>query len=137
MEFSVKGMVSTCYPNQKMTNMDYRFYPEGLATALEECRSFNKPIFITETGVDGRTEADRVEFFQKIFEVVSRAIESGIDVQKLFVWSLEDNYEWAEGWKNHFGLYSFDHITGEFALRDVGKWIQEMNNKHQLQTTIA
>jgi len=136
MEFSAEVMVSTCYPNQKMTNMDYRFYPEGLATALEECRSFKKPIFITETGVDGRTEEDRVEFFQKIFEVVSRSIESGIDVQKLFVWSLEDNYEWAEGWEKHFGLHSFDHITGKFALRDVGRWIQELNQR-QPQRAIA
>jgi beta-glucosidase len=129
MEFSSQVMASTCYPNEKMTDMDYRFYPEGLATALEECRLLGKPIFVTETGIAGKTEEDRVEFFEKIFEVVSRAIESGIKVKELFVWSLEDNYEWAEGWNKHFGLYSFDHITGEFALRDVGKWIQELNQR--------
>jgi beta-glucosidase len=125
MEFSSKVMASTCYPHEKMTDMEYRFYPEGLATALEACRSMNKPIFITETGI-ASSEPDRVEFFQKIFEVVSRAIANGIDVQQVFIWSLEDNYEWREGWHKKFGLYSFDHLTKEFEVRDAGKWVKAL-----------
>lgn len=130
MEFSSNVMASTCYPDEKMTHMEYRFYPQGLDTALEECRSLNKPIFITETGI-AADAADRLEFYQKIFEVISRAIQKGIDVQQVFAWTLDDNFEWREGWSKRFGLYSFDHITKEFEMREVGKWFRDLGQEAQ------
>jgi beta-glucosidase len=119
-------MISTCYPDEKMTNMPYRFYPEGLKSALEETRAFNKPVYITEVGIDALNEVDRTEFFAKTFQVISDAIESGIDVQKTFVWTLQDNFEWAEGWDKRFGLFDKDG-----KIRHAGEFVRGLIERQQ------
>lgn len=125
--FSSEVMISTCYPHEKMTNMPYRFYPEGLETALEACKELGKPIYITETGIDGLKEEDRIEYLSKIFEIVSRAKEKGIDIRAIYLWTLEDNWEWLNGrWNNKFGLYSFNPVTKAFKLRKVGEWVRDL-----------
>jgi beta-glucosidase len=50
-------------------------------------------------------------------ESVYRAIQEGIDVRGVFIWSLVDNFEWAEGWGLRFGLYALDERTGERRMR--------------------
>ena len=125
MEYSSKIMDSTCYPHEKMTDMPYRFFPQGLATALEECLDLKKPIWITETGA-AATDEDQKEFIEKALRTASFAKAQGVDVKRVHVWTLQDNFEWNMGWKKSFGLISFNPLTKEARLRPSGKLIQEL-----------
>lgn len=124
-EFSIKIMDSTCYPDEKMTHMPFRFYPQGLASLLDECRSIKKPIWITETGA-AASEADQKEYIEKALKTASYAKQCGVKVERVHVWSLIDNFEWNMGWPKQFGLFSFDPKTQDSKLRLAGQFLQDV-----------
>ncbi|MEV0977305.1 family 1 glycosylhydrolase [Streptomyces sp. NPDC049915] len=78
------------------------------------------PVFITENGsaeadtpsADGRIhDADRVACLAAHTEAVARAIRTGVGVRGYYVWSLLDNFEWAHGYSERFGLVHVDYAT--------------------------
>jgi beta-glucosidase/6-phospho-beta-glucosidase/beta-galactosidase len=75
------------------------------------------PIYIAETGVPDADDHLRPEFLLTHLGAVHRAIQRGADVRGVFVWSMVDNFEWAEGWGLRFGLYALDRATGARTLR--------------------
>jgi beta-glucosidase len=75
------------------------------------------PIVVTENGaayaddrtVDGRIEDhDRIEYLHDHLAATERARDAGADVRGYFVWTLLDNFEWAEGYTKTFGLVHVD-----------------------------
>jgi len=72
---------------------------------------------VTETGLPDEDDNQRPRFLLNHLESVYRAIQEGIDVRGVFIWSLVDNFEWAEGWGLRFGLYALDERTGERRMR--------------------
>ena len=86
-------------------------YPEGLFDALKAIKEFGKPIYVTENGVSDEKDV-LTSFLVEQLKVLQRAIsEEKIDVRGYFHWSLTDNYEWAKGFGQKFGLYSVDSET--------------------------
>lgn len=130
MALSKDVMITTAYPGQTMTNMPYRFYPQGMLSALKEASELKKPIYITETGVDD-TQDKQVEYYQTIFKVASKAIQEGIDLRGIYMWTLEDNFEWNLGWQHKFGLYDFNLETGKITPKKIVNWIQGLPKKQQ------
>ena len=53
---------------------------------------------------------------------MERAIEHGAPVAGYFVWSLMDNFEWAEGYSRRFGLIYVDFETQRRVVKDSGRW---------------
>ena len=47
----------------------------------------------------------------RVLESIARARDDGVDVRGYYHWSLTDNFEWAEGFGPHFGLYSVDYAS--------------------------
>ena len=43
-----------------------------------------------------------------------------------FVWSLMDNFEWAQGFAKRFGIYYVDYETQKRTLKNSGKWYRDM-----------
>lgn len=79
-----------------------------------------KEIYITENGcsssdipaADGIVyDTDRVMYLRNYLSHLQRATAEGIPVQGYFLWSLMDNFEWADGYTNRFGLHYVDYAT--------------------------
>ena len=95
-------------------------YPDGLYRALKRVSGLKLPIYITETGLPDHDDDQRPQFILSHLAAVHKAIQEGVDVRGVFVWSLLDNFEWSEGWALRFGLYAFDEHTKQRTLRPSG-----------------
>jgi beta-glucosidase len=49
-----------------------------------------------------------------------------VDVRGYFVWSLMDNFEWAEGYRRRFGIVHVDYPTQRRTLKSSGLWYQAL-----------
>lgn len=97
--------------------------------------TYKLPIVITENGMsncdmvghDGRVRDQvRIEFMISYMRQLRRALAEGIDVRGYFVWSLMDNFEWAEGYKHRFGLIHVDYSTQKRTLKDSALWYRDV-----------
>lgn len=88
-------------------------WPEGLTRQLARMAELGVPVYVTENGVYDNTDERRQRLLVAYLRAVHAAIEDGVDVRGYFFWSLLDNFEWAEGWRTHFGLVAVDRQTGE------------------------
>jgi beta-glucosidase len=64
----------------------------------------------------------RVRYLAGYLAEAARAIAAGVPLRGYFVWSLLDNFEWAEGYAKRFGLYYTDYTTQERTLKDSGRY---------------
>jgi len=64
----------------------------------------------------------RVEFLRDYVLAMKRAMDAGANVGGYFVWSLMDNFEWAEGYRPRFGLVRVEYGTQERVIKDSGRW---------------
>ena len=78
------------------------------------------PIVITENGVSLRDmvnregkvpDESRIDFLHTHIASVHRAIQEGVDIRGYYVWTLMDNFEWAHGFSQRFGLVYTDYAT--------------------------
>jgi beta-glucosidase len=75
--------------------------------------------------VGGRVaDADRIRFLQSHIAALADALASGVDVRGYFVWSLLDNFEWADGYSKRFGLVYVDYATQRRTPKDSARWYQ-------------
>lgn len=117
------------------TAMDWEVYPEGVYMMIKKYHSFSgvKSIIVTENGasfpdsvVDGNIDDDdRLEYLKSYIEQVLRAKEEGLKIDGYFVWSLTDNFEWAEGYKQRFGLIHVDFKSQKRTLKKSGYWYKD------------
>jgi beta-glucosidase len=79
-----------------------------------------KAIFITENGCssddkltpDGLVlDSDRVMYLRNYLTQLQRATSEGVPVKGYFLWSLLDNFEWADGYSKRFGIVYVDFTT--------------------------
>jgi len=102
--------------------------PDGLREVLVQLRDrYDKslpPIWITESGCSYASVDDpaRVSYLDGHLRAVRSAIDAGVDVQGYCVWSLLDNFEWAEGYRQRFGLVHVDFATQERTRRTSFHW---------------
>ena len=76
---------------------------------------------MTENGVSDQdgpeinlADSHRVEFYQNYIGQMLRAInEDDVDVRMYTAWSLMDNFEWARGYSERFGLHWVDYTDPE------------------------
>jgi len=105
--------------------------PSGLTDLLTGLRETYgealPPIHITENGCStapGVHDQFRVDYLDGHLRAVHDAIAAGVDVRGYFVWSLLDNFEWAEGYSQRFGLVEVDFDTQVRTPRDSYRWLQ-------------
>jgi len=109
-------------PGSEVTAMGWRVAPEALTRQLLELkeRYGNPPVVVTENGaaypdpppVRGRVDdRPRVDYLRRYPQATAEAIAQGCDVRGYFVWTLVDNFEWAEGFTQRFGIVHLDRET--------------------------
>ena len=96
---------------------------------------YKSPIYITENGlsssdwvgVDGHVhDGGRIDFTTRYLTELQRATQDGVDVRGYFHWSLVDNFEWAEGYKQRFGLVHIDYTTLKRTPKDSFYWYRDV-----------
>jgi len=95
-------------------------------------RDYHRPVIeITESGCaynDGPNangeihDTRRIAYQQQYLAALARAIADGADVRGYHAWSLMDNFEWAEGFSQRFGLVYVDFKTQKRTLKESGRW---------------
>jgi beta-glucosidase len=92
---------------------------------------YGLPLYITENGMantdwvalDGHVhDPQRVDYIHRHLKQLGRAIADGVDVRGYFYWSILDNFEWAEGYRERFGLIHVDYATQRRTLKDSAAW---------------
>ncbi len=94
-----------------------------------------KEIYITENGTssadvlapDGHIyDTDRVMYLRNYISKLQRATTEGYPVRGYFLWSLMDNFEWADGYGLRFGLYYVDFKTLKRYPKTSAYWYREL-----------
>lgn len=94
-------------------------------------RRYGLPVMITENGLscndriyrDGKVhDADRIDFLHSYLLSLSKAIAEGTPVMGYLQWSFLDNFEWAEGYNERFGIIYVDYATCDRTPKDSAAW---------------
>jgi len=88
---------------------------------LNELRDLGKPVYITENGLSTHDDASRQRYLTDILSNVQLAIADGVDVRGYFHWTNTDNFEWARGYMQQFGLIAVDRKTLERTVKPSGR----------------
>jgi len=124
------------------TGMGWTIDPAGLTAVLTGLgRDYPPvPVMITENGAafDDRLSGGRVHDEQRIryldghVRAAHAAIAAGVDLRGYLVWSLLDNFEWAEGYRHRFGLVYVDYATQRRVPKDSALWFGEVARRNGL-----
>ncbi|MEV5957187.1 GH1 family beta-glucosidase [Streptomyces sp. NPDC051987] len=115
-----------------VTDFGWPVVPEGLTEVLTAFRDRYgdrlPPVVITENGCsyEGVDDQDRIAYLDGHVRALHRAVEAGVDVRGYFVWSLLDNFEWAEGYARRFGLVHVDYATLERTPKSSYGWYRDL-----------
>ena len=71
-------------------------------------------------------DKDRISYLAGHIAAVADAIDAGIDVREYTVWSLLDNFEWADGFTQRFGLVHVDHCTSQRTPKASYDWYRAL-----------
>ncbi|MER7196657.1 beta-glucosidase [Streptomyces sp. CB01635] len=115
-----------------VTDFGWPVVPEALTELLLAFRDRYgdrlPPLVITENGCsyEGVDDQERIAYLDGHLRALHRALEAGVDVRGYFVWSLMDNFEWAEGYARRFGLVHVDYATLERTPKASYHWLRDV-----------
>jgi beta-glucosidase len=126
---------------ENWTEMPWENHPEGLTGILNRVYFDYQPlkVYITENGAsystppseDGEVHDEhRTNYLRTHFAASHRAIQAGVPLAGYFVWSLMDNFEWAYGYSQRFGIIWVNYETQERILKDSAKWYKGVIKKN-------
>jgi beta-glucosidase len=97
------------------------------------------PLFVTENGAAyddhvnhlGQViDSDRVAYLRGYVQAAAQAIRQGVNLQGYFVWSLMDNFEWAEGYGARFGIVYVDYRSQARIPKASAAWYRDLIGRH-------
>jgi beta-glucosidase len=123
--------------NTPTTEKGWEIYPNGLYETLMHLRNeYGNPLlYVTENGVafednvtkGGKVEDDdRIAFLRDHIAAAYRAIRDGVRLGGYFVWTMTDNFEWAEGYNMRFGLVHTNYETLKRTPKKSFDWYRHV-----------
>ena len=119
-------------PEGPLSAMGWEISPAGLTNLLVRLHAdYAVPMLITENGAafddvlepDGRVaDRRRVDYLEGHLRAALDALDHGVDLRGYLVWSLMDNFEWAEGFAKRFGLVYVDYDSQARHPKDSAWW---------------
>ena len=114
-------------PAAPHTSLDWEIYPPGLRDILVWVRDRygRLPLYVTENGAasdEPLQDPLRTAYLRDHLRAVHAALEHGVDVRGYFVWSLLDNFEWAHGYTQRFGIVHVDFATQKRTPKDSARF---------------
>ncbi len=100
-----------------------------------------KTFYITENGAAFQDEMtaggevldlDRREYLREYLSATHRSIAEGFDVRGYFLWSLMDNFEWAEGYSQRFGIVHVDYATQIRTPKLSARWYSQVVRENRI-----
>ncbi|NNJ11501.1 beta-glucosidase [Chloroflexales bacterium ZM16-3] len=124
------------HPRGPTTAMGWEIYPDCIVDSLAKAHEYTDlPLYITENGAafndvvgpDGQIDdAARVDYLRTHIAAARRAIDDGADLRGYFVWTLMDNFEWAQGCAKRFGLIYTDYATQRRTWKASAHFFREV-----------
>jgi beta-glucosidase len=127
------------------TDFGWEVWPRALADMVRLLsEAYDCPVLeITENGCsyadgpdpDGRIrDVRRIDFLRDQLTALAGAIADGADVRSYHAWTLLDNFEWAEGFRQRFGLAYVNFPATDRTLKDSGHWYAKVAAQNGFET---
>lgn len=124
-----------------LTTMGWEVYPRGLGEILHwlKTRYGNPALYVTENGaafaddepIAGEVaDPARVAYLRAHVQAARAALEQGVDLRGYCVWSLFDNFEWAQGYSQRFGLFQIEPGTLARIPKSSARWYRALIQTH-------
>jgi beta-glucosidase len=125
------------FPHAEVTDMGWEIYADGLHDMLVRVHRDYGPgrVYVAENGAsfsDGPDGAGRVPdvrrtaYLRDHLAACHRAIQAGVPLNGYFVWSLLDNFEWAKGYTQRFGVVWVDYASQKRLPKMSALWYQDV-----------
>ncbi|MBP2057587.1 6-phospho-beta-galactosidase [Lactobacillus colini] len=140
-EGQIKGIGSFANRNDiSKTAWGWNIYPKGLYVMLKRIsKNYPRlpPILITENGIgldekqsknDGIIDDDeRITFLDQHLYQLLKARSEGVNVIGYFIWSLEDQFSWVNGYGKRYGLFFVDFESQKRFIKKSALWCQKLS----------
>ena len=135
-------------PEATYSQMGWEIFANGLHDILLRVhRDYHPPaIIVTENGVafnDAAQAGDlvqdrrRVDFLREHIVAMHTARQMGVPVRGYCVWTLMDNFEWAHGYQQQFGLIALNRVTQQRTIKESGRWYRHFISLQGERTAAA
>ncbi len=129
--------VELAVPAGPVTDGGWSVEPDGLRDALVAVtKDYDPPpLYLHEAGAaydddvdrDGEVhDTGRVTWLDAHLRSARAALDDGVDLRGFFVWSLLDNFEWAEGFRHRFGIVHVDYATLTRTPKASARWYSQV-----------
>lgn len=115
-----------------LTLMKWEVYPEAIYEMIKKFNQYPqiKKLMITENGAafpdelinNEVNDTKRKQYITDNLAQILRAKNEGYNIEGYFIWTLTDNFEWAEGYHPRFGLIHIDFETQKRTIKNSGHW---------------
>ena len=137
-KYQIKGVGRRVAPDYvPRTDWDCIIYPQGLYDQIMRVKKDYpnyKKIYITEHGMgykddfeDGFIDdAPRIDYMRQHLAWILKAIDGGVNVDGYFVWSLQDQFSWTNGYNKRYGLFYIDFETQKRYPKASAYWYKNV-----------
>jgi beta-glucosidase len=118
-----------------LTDIGWEIYPAGLGRMVRNLTAKwpLPPIWITENGaadntavIDGQCQDGmRQHYLETHLAELAKLVAAGFDIRGYYVWSLLDNFEWAQGYTQRFGMVHVDYDTQQRTPKASALWLRQ------------